>query len=139
MSYASVNELKAMLAEPLNDTTYAVNLSDRSGATTSDPRYTDAIIQEALNASTDITNGTFRSLTTIPITSHVAKMLDLYHAGSYILGTFERETLALGESSRSQQMLKKYNELFDKVLANPAILGGTVAGMIAYVDGVKIV
>lgn len=127
MSRVTVTELRAYLSSPVKAAGGDGGLVSDAGAVSTDARFTEAEIQDALDAADDIIDGAFYGLITIPAASNYARRMARHFAAAELLGADSVEISVTGEQSRASWHRQQFDTLLEYANRYPRVFGATVS------------
>lgn len=132
MSYATVAELKALLAAPVAGAGTSSGMISSTGAAVTGVRWDDTTLQTQLDIASAYLDGVFGAMVTIGAANAVAKGIVLHLAAASVLRSCLPESLEGEGKTRAGQYQSVAERMIAEVKRSPWTLGAAKAP-VAYV------
>lgn len=122
MAYATIDELKAYLADPVSGATSSSGMVDSSGLEVSGVRWSDAELTAQLDAASAYLDGMTAAVATIAAGNKTARTIVLQLAAAAILESCLPETMEGEARTRAYALRKSADQWITKARACPSML-----------------
>lgn len=129
MSRVTTAELRAYLSSPVKSAGGDGGLVSDAGAVSTDARFTDEEVQDALDAADAVIDAAFNALVTIPAASEYARRMARHFAAAELIGADGVEIQVTGQQSRAAWHRDRFESLLAYAERFPRVFGASVGSV----------